>query len=301
MALTMEKYLKAIEGVFDVEKLLGEKQDRSAVRKYYLSTHLGYLILHSPDGFMHMGISHGPTFRKADLVEPANIVDSYIRKTPQVKILELAPGNGSNSSYLAGKHKNTQFYGIDLSKRPLRRHSKITNYRQEIGDYHDLNRYEDRSFDLAFVVEALCHTQNKEKVLSEVYKKLRNGGYFLIFDGYQRRKNGQLTDVEMKAKRLVEVSMAVESFEEIEAFRDKLKDSGFRLIEEKDLSENVLPSMERLKNIAHVYYRFPAVARLFKALLPARITQNSIGVLLLPDVVRSNIGCYYLHVLQKPA
>ncbi len=297
----MKKHLKDIDGVFDVEKLLGEKQDESAVKKYYLSTHLAYLMLHSPDGFMHMGISYGPTFRKGDLIEPANIVDSYVCKTLQEKILELAPGNGSNSSYLAGKHKNTRFYGIDLSKAPLRRHRKITNYKQDIGDYHDLDRYDDDSFDLAFVVEALCHTQNKEKVLSEVYKKLRNGGYFLIFDGYQRRKDSQLADVEMKAKKLVEASMAVESFEEIDVFRHKLNNSGFGLVEERDLTENVLPSMERLRKIAQVYYRFPAVARLLKALLPERITQNSIGVLLLPDIVRSNIGCYYLHVLQKPA
>lgn len=293
-------YLNLIKANFDVRSIIRKKQENKEVKSYYLSNHLAYLLFHDWDGFMHMGISKNGKYHKEDLLVPLNVINSYINQVNSRRVLEIGAGNGSNSVYLARKNKDVQFIAIDLSKHALKRHRAIKNFKQEIGDYHNLSRLENETFDVVFVIEALCHSVNKIIVLQEIYKKLKHGGFFVIFDGYGNKPSQELSVNERLAKKLTEKSMTVDNLDYINDFRKVIKKTGFKLIKEENLTQEVLPTMRRFEKLALVFYKNPLANRILRAFFSKDVLKNSIARLLLPTMLELRVGCYYLHVLQKP-
>lgn len=293
----LRKYLEIIQSTFNVPQIITERQEEREIKDYYLTNHFGYLLFHNKDGFMHMGISNTERYQKDDLLTHLKIIQSYIEKVKAKQVLELGAGNGSNSLYLAKHNSNVQFSGLDLSKKALKK--QPYNYKQILGDYHDLHEYNDNSMDLVFIIEALCHSNRKETVLKEVYKKLRKGGLFIIFDGYTCKNTEKLSKDELIAKKLTEKTMAVDSFDTIKDFEDMVKKSNFTLLERKDFSQQIMPSLRRFEKLALIFYKYPLLARIIKAIFPYGLTKNSIAGLLMPTLIQERIACYYLHVLQK--
>lgn len=296
---TLRRYLKLIETKFNTTQIISEKQNTSKIRNYYLTNHFSYLIFHNWMGFMHMGISRNGVFKKEDLLEPLNIVDTYIKKLDAKNVLELGAGNGSNGAHLAQRNPKVDFFGLDLSKKMLKKHQNIKNYKQDLGDYHNLSKYTDNNFEVAFIIEALCHSNNKRLVLNKVYRKLKRGGIFIIIDGYARKSYDKMTDDEKLAQQLTEKSMAVDKFEIIDEFRTMIKKSKFKLLKEEDLTNVVLPTMRRFEKLAKAFYKFSSFTNLLKVVLPEGLVKNSIAGILMPALLERGIGCYYLHILEK--
>lgn len=290
-------YLKIIESNFNINRLINEEQQNKQIRNYYLTNHLAYLVFHNRKGFMHMGLSRDNKYSSNDLLGQLKIIQRYIEEIEAQQVLELGAGNGSNSFYLAKNNQHVDFIGIDLSKNPSNKN--IVNYRQELGDFHNLNKYDNENFDLVFVIEALCHSTSKDTVLNEVYKKLRKKGLFIIFEGYANKPINQFTSDEILAKKLTEKTMAVDSFDFIDDFEKVIKKSNFSIIAKKDLSQEIMPSLKRFERIALIFYKLPLVANLIKFLLPQDLVKNSVAGLLMPTLIQEKIACYYMHVLKK--
>ncbi len=293
----LNTYLSVIGSSFDIGKIINEKQEREEILSYYLVNHFAYLFFHNRKGFMHMGISKGNRYYPEDLLTHLVIIQEYIKSLKANKVLEIGCGNGSNSIYLARNNPSVSFEGIDLSKKPMPQ--KIRNYSQRFGDYHHLEDYKNDSYDLIFVIEALCHSNRKDIVLKEVRKKLRKGGVFIIFDGYVRKPIDQLSDQETIAKKLTEKTMAVDSFEYIEAFNKTIQESGLKLIKKNDYSQQIMPTLKRFERQALIFFSHKIVTKTIKVFLPSNLVKNSIAGLLMPILIEKGVACYYLHVLQK--
>lgn len=293
----LKMYLKIIESNFNVNRLINEEQQNKQIRNYYLTNHLAYLLFHNRKGFMHMGLSKDNKYSDNDLLGQLKVIQKYIDKIKAQRVLELGAGNGSNSRYLAKNNQYVNFTGVDLSKKPSG--NKSSNYKQEVGDFHNLTDYPNGSFDLIFVIEALCHSTKKDLALNEVYKKLRKKGLFIIFDGYANKPISRFTEDELLAKKLTEKTMAVDSFDFIDDFEKVIKKSNFSIIAKKDLSQEIMPSLKRFEELALLFYKLPLVTNLIKFLLPQDLVKNSVAGLLMPTLVQKRVACYYLHVLQK--
>lgn len=294
----LKMHLDVIKKTFDVSKIINQEQKEKEIRNYYLINHLPYLLFHNRNGFMHMGLSKTAKFKYDDLLEPLRIVDNYIKLTGAKNVLELGAGNGSDSIYLAGQNREIKFEGLDLSKNSLNKNKRI-NYKQEIGDYHDLSKYKDESFDIVFVIEALCHSLNKKRVLYEVYKKLKKGGLFIIFDGYYKKPLTDMSKNEKLAAYLTEKAMTVDKFENINDFDKTIKKTPFELVKKENFSLLILPSLKRFERMALAFFKYPVFTRIINKILPLDFTKNSIAGLLMPILIQRNVGCYYLHVLEK--
>ena len=295
----ISEYLQLINSSFQIDKLIREKQKSDEIRNYYLTNHLAYLVFHNRKGFMHMGISKNGVYKEEDLLGPLKIINGYIPKINAKNVLEVGAGNGANCAYLAEKNGRINFKGIDLSKPPLKRYKGINNYTQEYGDYHDLGRYPDASFDIIFAIEALNHSSNVGGALAEIHKKLRRKGLLIVFDGYLLKRENELNEEERLAKKLTENAMAVDKFENIEVFEQTIKSTSFHTVKEEDLSLSVLPSLKRFERLALSFFRFPPLTKILKVVLPFDLVKNSIAGLLMPTLVKRKIACYYLHVLEK--
>jgi arsenite methyltransferase len=294
----LELYLAQIRKIFDISSIIEAPHDKTQVIDYYLTSKLSYRLGLNFEGFVHCGISYDGKSKKGDFREQARRVDTYLRDESAKNVLELGYGLGSNSAYLARHNPNVIFDAIDISNKPLRSFRRIPNVHFSFGDYHDLGQFEDDSYDIVFVIEALCYSTQKLAVLREVKKKLRKGGFFIVFDPYTRNRSVPLSESEETMWKLIYRGSALETFERVDEVEDAMR-KEFSVAATRDLSQYVLPSLQVQESKVRHYFNHPAVARAINKVFPFDILKQLPQVLLMPTSVRRQVGCYYLHVLKN--
>ncbi|MBI2356440.1 class I SAM-dependent methyltransferase [Candidatus Dojkabacteria bacterium] len=299
----LEKKLLRISKVFDINEVLNVKVNKEYIAKYYKVNQLAYSIFHTVSDRIYMGVSRDGKYKKEDLLEAARTVEHYIKEISAKSVLELATGRGANSFYLAKRHPDISFQGLDISEGQLyfaqKKSRMAPNYSPKLGDYHNLDRYEDSSIDICFVVEALCYSTDKGAVLKEVRRVLKPGGIFIIFDGYLAKPEETLTEKGKLASKLTEIGMAVEKFEEYEDFNKTIKSSGLSILKEEDVSVFVLPTMKRFEKLAKAFFKIPPLAKLISKILPEEFTYNAISGYLMPALIEEGIASYVITILKK--
>jgi ubiquinone/menaquinone biosynthesis C-methylase UbiE len=294
---SLETYLEQVGRLFDVPQIINEKLEKPQIVRYFVANRISQLVW-SWEGFFHYGLSCDGKYQKDDLTGQARLVERYVHDISARNVLELACGLGANSAFLARRNPNITFDAIDIVTKPLRRYAILPNLHFQFGDYGNLGQFQDNSFDLVFVIEGLCHSTNKLQVLHEAKKKLRKGGIFVVVDGYQRDRAEPLNLSERLMWRLIEKSLSCDKIErvlDVEGYMQK----EYSIAEREDRSPFVLPSIARFERIVRFYFSHPVSARAVNAVVPFDIMKNTIHLLLLPISVRRQIGCYYVHVLQK--
>jgi SAM-dependent methyltransferase len=293
----LESCLHQVGEVFDIPRILNGPQARPQIIDYYLKNRLT-LLFYNWYGFFHYGISRNGKYETDDHKAHARIIEWYIRQRDAKRVLELGSGLGPNIAFLASRNPHVAFEGVDLSNKPLHRHTTLPNVRFCFGDYHDLSQFEDNAYDVIFVIEALCYSTEKLRVLREVRKKLRDDGLFIVIDGYQRDRAEPLSSCEELMWGLIAKSLACETIERVNVVEDYMR-KEFSVVVAQDLTERVLPSLFRFEPLARFYFSHPAFARAVNTFVPHDVAKNSIHILLLPISVQRQIGCYYIHVLQR--
>jgi SAM-dependent methyltransferase len=296
----LKLYLKQIGEIFNISEIIDEPQEEPQIINYYLSNKLLYRFFHNWGGFYHSGISYDGEYERGDLTEPARIVERYIREMEAKRVLEPGSGLGSNSAFLARRNRSVRFDAIDLSNKPLRSFSRISNLRFHCGDYHDLSGFEDAAYDIAFMVETLCHSNNKPRVLREVKKKLKTNGLLIIFDAYYANRAKPLTQSEDIMCQLVTKSLSVDKFEQVDDVESYMRQE-FSIAVSKDISTYVIPFYEYFEHRRDLrfYFNHPIFAKTVNTILPLVVVKNFIAVLLAATILRRQIGCYCQHVLRN--
>lgn len=295
--LDLSSKIKKIKKVIDFDYILNEKENSEKIREYYIANKIAYKIFHNTSSYLHMGISQNDEFKMNDLEKQLRTINKLIKKTNSKNILELGYGHGANSYYLAKKNKELNFQAIDLSTKPSRKFTHLKNVNFDLGDYHNLEKYPDNSFDVVFAIETLCHSNKKELVLTQVFNKLKKGGLFIIYDGYLNKE--KLTEEEKIACILAEKGMAVDEFEMLPSFEEKAK-KQFQLIQTENLSEFILPTLLKFERLAQHFYKHKWLGKFISEILSEKIIRNTFSAYLMPNLIKEKIAVYYLHVLQKP-
>jgi arsenite methyltransferase len=294
----LELYLKQIRQIFDVSRIIDAPHDKPQVINYFLLNKLSYRLGFNWEGFIHCGISYDGKSKRDDFRQQALMIEKHIVDKNARNVLELAYGLGPNSAFLATRNPDVTFEALDIANKPLRRYAKIPNLHFAFGDYHDLSQFEDSSFDIVFVIEALCYSTNKLHVLREVKRKLKEGGVFIVIDGYKRNLASPLSPSEELMWQLIFRGCALETFERVDDVEDAMR-KEFSIVVAQDLSPCVIPSLEVQESKARHYFNHPVVASAINKVLPFDVVKHLPMVLLFATSVRRQIGCYYLHVLKN--
>ncbi len=292
----LELCLKQIGEIFDVERMINQSLTTQDVIQYYIPNKLSQRLWNF-EGFFHYGISYDGRFKKDDLREQLRLIERYIRGIGASKVLELGSGLGANSWFLARRNPHVKFEAIDLSTTPLRRHASLPNIRFQTCDYHDLSALH-TSYDLVFIIEALCYSTDKLRVFREVKKKLRPQGKFIVFDGYKKRRESPFNQSEERMWELIAKSYSVNEVEYVDEV-EKYMQEGYSIEAAQDFSQYVIPSVMRFRPFIRFYFSHPMFGRITNKLLPFDGVKNTIHFLLLPICLRKQIGCYYMHVLTN--
>ena len=290
--------LKQIGRIIDIPHIINEPLGKQRVINFYVGGKFGFLLVFSAEGFFHYGISYDGKNKKEDFKEQAKIVERYIHESDAKNVLELGYGMGVNTAFLARRNPHITFDGIDLALKPLKRYAKIPNAHFQQGDYHDLSAFEDDKYDIAFVVEALCYSDNKLQVLREVKKKLKKDGLFIVIDGYQKDRGAPLSPSESLMWDLIWKGFVIHKLEHIKDVESYMRE-GYSIASATDVTQYVLPSMLIHERKARGVFSHRMFGRFIKKLYPYEFLKNIMVLYLLPMSIRRQIFCYYIHVLKN--
>lgn len=287
---------------FDLDALAEAGAAPTDVQRYYRASRIAYSRYHDKQNTLHVGLSRDGTFRLEDVFAQLEIIAGHLPKGADT-VLELATGRGANAAWLAARFPTLDVHGIDLSPVQLRYARRAAcrqpNYRPQQGNFHDLSAFEANSIDLAFVLDALCYSTEKSRVLAEIARVLKPGGVFVVFDGYGERAD--LTPGEARAARLLARGMAVPEFEPYRSFRATVAESPLTLAEERNYSAETLPTVRRFEGLAERFFRLGWRARMLNLILPRQLTANAVSGYLFPILLETGVVSYWLTVMRKPA
>lgn len=130
------------------------------------------------------------------------------------RILEVGSGTGLYSSHLAGKESVSEVFAVEYSEETVRELSlwvlkqfeyppKIEDkVRFVIGSFNDIRTGKEH-FDAVLDVGSVHHSEERDRTISEIYRVLKTGGYFI---GIDRASPNTLTNRELNAKLDIEFS-----------------------------------------------------------------------------------------------
>lgn len=300
------EYLSKIDRIFPS---FCEKATDSVleIEAYYDQSFWGYAIFHSWSGAIHMALSKNGKFTKNDYFAQAEEIADLIRSEKSrgrniLRVLEVGSGRGFNLNFLSQEFKEIEFFGVDISSKNVRYAKRLnqdnSNCDVEIGDFHDLTKFDPEYFDLVFGVETICHALTLEAVLASITHVIRKDGLFAVFDGF-RNNFGGLGSLLQKAVVYTERSMAVPKFHETSVFIAETGSLGLTLVESVDRSDDAMPNLIRLSDLAKAFFKVPAIAKLIAKLLPDGLVKNAVAGLLMSVTVHTRAHRYLKMTLRK--
>lgn len=135
-------------------------------------------------------------------------------------VLEIGSGRGGGSYFIMRYHRPASVLGIELASKAVEfccRHYKIEGLSFKVGDAEDLG-VDDESKDVVINVESSHCYSSMRKFVTEVYRILKAGGYFLFTD--------------------------LRTPERMDEIRILFQEIGFKIVREKSVERNVLRALD---------------------------------------------------------
>ncbi len=275
---------------------------RKTVQSYYQhwESNLGYQLFLG--GSQHFGYY---LEGKSNISEPEaqkehhNIIAAKLSLNAEDNVLDAGCGQGFVACDLA-KRFHCKITGIDITPYVVNR-ARARSRRESIagktsfieGSYEQLP-FADNTFDKLYTVETLCHAQNLEKALTELYRVVKPGGK-LVFMEYTQKPVSSFTQHEQEMYNIVVEGTSSPSLSLFanDSFVKSLQ-TNFVNVTQTDITDNFEPSLYRL----YKYAQFPYV--IINALgLHKHFVNVTIGVEFYKMAKKHLLG-YCIYTAEKP-
>lgn len=291
-----------LQRFFNVSRIVNRRISAADIVTYYKQSSIGYSLVHSRDGSIHMSLSRDGQYDPEGYHAQVDIVSKEIDRLRPLRVLELGCGRGYNLARLASSWPKTEFFGIDLSSQHVAMARKETkgrpNVHIQVGDFEALPTI-DYSFGLAYSIESLCHARNFKEALCQAAQVVSPGGELLVIDAWRTDETKSVVGAELAAITMIERSMAVGEGTCFSDWKRAAVSAGWRLQRFTNLSHEAMPNLERFERLANGLLRRPALAHAVKWFLPGDLTNNVIAGYLMAQSVRQILHVYGFAVLSR--
>ena len=223
-------------------------------------------------------------------------VNKFLAKIADIKksdiILDAGCGVGGSAIWLA-KNYDVKVVGITISKQQVKeaqRLSRINNVERDVNFYERdyLNSgFSDKSFDVVWAVESVCHADDKKDFLREAHRVLKSGGRLVVDDGFLLRSAEN--DKEKKDFNAFLEGMALPNLASEHRFKELLEEIGFKNIRIYDKTQEALPSAKKIYRMSILSYPMANITELFH-LTPHLLTLNNLAGITQYKVIKKGLA-----------
>jgi cyclopropane fatty-acyl-phospholipid synthase-like methyltransferase len=197
-----------------------------------------------------------------------DLIGERLQLSESMRVLDAGCGQGGVAAYLAAKYgchiEGVTILPFEIEKaKCLSGGSDVRSLIEfSLMDYSDL-KFSDSFFDAVYTIESLVHSPDVGGTLREFARVLKGGGRLVLFE-YTMAEDDEFSDSQMTVLGEIMRSSAMDSLVEFRhnRFQEKIEEAGFRQVEMDDITENVLPSLQRLRKFFYLPYLFVKTFRL---------------------------------------
>ena len=215
---------------------------------YYEEAGLDYGVwseeFHMHFGFWRKGIN--PFKRERMLEETNEQVFESLKVEEGGRYLDAGCGVGATARQFTKKFLKSKLDAISLVPKQIERAKEMSDESESLEYYVDNfegSRMQSGVYDGAYALESSCHGhgEGKKAFSLEMARLLKSGGRLVVFDLMEHggRMNGFVSKL---YKRMCQC-WAVDRFARKDEFLKCLEKAGFELVEEKDVSWSMVPSV----------------------------------------------------------
>ena len=203
-------------------------------------------------------------------VQPMMLLEKICNSSCK-SVLEVGCGQGYCTQLLAVLCPDVVFKGINV----LDRHIEIAkqcslskcyeNTEFAVCDACTLDAFESQTFDLIFAVEALCHLDTPQKrndFMTCASKRLNKGGHLVIIDGFRSSEFDVASPEQQMAMRIAERGFQINEMPSKSVWRSHASDLNFHLVQDLDLTAEVMPFWQQGWRIARFILNFTYLLRM---------------------------------------
>lgn len=242
---------------------MNEKEHFERLNRYYEKSKLGYDI--ALWGAKHFGFyPEGKNISEKEAqVLMQELIAKNLKLTSNDLVLDAGSGRGVVSVYLAEKYgckiKGVEVvsFEVTVAKNRAEMHGVSDKASYSLMDYSKMN-FKNDFFDCIYTMETLSHSIDIIKTLKEFYRVLKKGARIALFE-YSIAQDKEFSESEMRILNKVVRGSAMDGLKDFryDKFQNVLSKSGFTNVKVKDISQNVRPSLARLRKFMIIpYYLF---------------------------------------------
>jgi sterol 24-C-methyltransferase len=183
------------------------------------------------------------------------------------------------------------FTGIDLYPSISKRNKNRDNIFIKEGDYHDLRKIKPDSLDIVYAIETLCYSTNKQRIYDEVYRVLKPGGVFVVWDAYLGVPRNILSPKQLLVIGLIENGFCLDEFEYFGNIRNYEK--KWQVLKSENMKEKLLPCADRNRDRVDGYMKFGIFFKIFCSVFPKKFINNLAPIYLMEDIIKYDLAVYY--------
>jgi len=280
------------------------RDHKSKIRRYYDDSQILYRLfwMNKKNLAMHYGLWDKDTKNISEALFNEN---KYIARDLDINskdiVLDAGCGVGGTTIWMAEKF-GAKVVGINIVEKQVKLANKYATQRHvsnlvnfELADYCD-TKFPDKSFDKIFALESVCHATDKAAFVKEVYRLLKPGGKFCIYD-YFLNKLENNTDI--KNYKTFCDGWAMPNLVSVSEFKKYLSDNKFKEIHFTDLNDKALKSSKRIAKASGAWLWVDKTLNKIHLVSDENVTSTRASVVQYP-FFKNRSGLYGSFYARKP-
>ena len=185
---------------------------------------------------------------KASLLRHQHFLADQMSLKPGMKVLDVGCGVGGPMENLA-RYCGASFVGLNNNAYQIKRARQRIN-RQDVNsrcsfiecDFIQIPE-KDESYDAAFAIESMPHAPDKKAAFEEIWRILRPGALFGVYDWCITEVFDPLNEDHQKIKKDIEIGNGLPDIALMSDVNTALAEAGFEMIDYRDLAAESDPGL----------------------------------------------------------
>lgn len=241
-SVAIEGYFKHWDGKTDKDAEVSRLEDYSSLTKHYYNLVTDFYEYGWGSSFHFCTFFKGEPFRQA-IARHEHYLASKMNINENMHVLDVGCGVGGPATEISRftgckvTGLNNNDYQIERATYKAKQNGLSDKLNFVKGDFMQMD-FPAKTFDAVYAIEATVHAPVLEGVYSEIYKVLKPGGTFGVYEWVMTDEYDENNEEHRRIAYGIEVGDGIPKMYKKEVADKALRNVGFEIVYEKDLADN---------------------------------------------------------------